>query len=412
MSQFKYTAKNASGSMVTGVISARDDRDVVARLREKNLMALEVAPAARRGGAWIEALFKPRGKVSGRVKRRDLVLFVRQLSTMISSGIPLLESLEILKEQAENPAMVTITGTIVEDIRSGSDFSQALERYPKVFSGIFTSMVHAGEASGQMDTILIRLAEYMEASEKLQRDIRSAMTYPVISLVLIFAIAGFLMIGIIPKFQTIFESLSIELNPVTQSILNLSNAIKSYWMLIAGAMVGLFFGAGAFRRTEFGHGVTDWTILRIPVFGSLFRKVALSRFSRTLGTLIRSGVPILEALDIVTHTVGNKVISKVVLEARESVRQGDTLSAPLANSSVFPPMVTKMVGIGEKSGAMETLLEKISEFYDDQVNAEVKSLTSIIEPIMIGVMGIVVGGIVLAVFLPIFQLQQQLATAR
>lgn len=412
MSQFKYTAKNASGSMVTGVISARDDRDVIARLREKNLMALDVAPASRKGGAWVEALFKPRGSVRGRVKRRDLVLFIRQLSTMISSGIPLLESLEILKEQAENPTMVAITGSIVDDIRAGSDFSQALERYPKVFSGIFTSMVHAGEASGQMDTILIRLAEYMEASEKLQRDIRSAMTYPVISLVLIFAIAGFLMIGIIPKFQTIFESLSIELNPVTASILNLSNIIKSYWMLIAGGMVGLFFGMGAFRRTDFGRGVTDWTILRVPVFGSLFRKVALSRFSRTLGTLIRSGVPILEALDIVTHTVGNKVISKVVLDARESVRQGDTLSAPLANSSVFPPMVTKMVGIGEKSGAMETLLEKISEFYDDQVNAEVKSLTSIIEPIMIGVMGIVVGGIVLAVFLPIFQLQQQLATAR
>ncbi len=409
MSQFKYTAKNAAGSMVSGVITARDDREVVSRLREKNLVALDVQSSSKRG-SFIEALTKPRGKARGRVRKRDLVLFVRQLSTMISSGIPLLESLEILKEQAENPAVVQIMTTLVDDIRSGADFSQALERYPKQFSGIFVSMVRAGEASGQMDTILLRLAEYMEASEKLARDIRSAMTYPVISLVLIFAIAGFLMVGIIPKFQSIFESLNIELNPVTAGILDVSNAIQVYWYAIIAGMVGSVFAFGAFRRTEVGRNVTDWMVLHIPVFGRLFRKVALSRFSRTLGTLIKSGVPILEALDIVTHTVGNRVISKVVVESRESVRQGDTLSEPLAQSPVFPPMVTKMIGIGEKSGAMETLLEKISEFYDEQVNAEVKSLTSIIEPIMIGVMGIVVGGIVLAVFLPIFQLQQQLAT--
>ena len=410
MSQFKYTAKNTSGGVVSGVISARDDREVISRLREQNLLAMDVAPSSR-AGSLLAALTKPRGKARGRVKKRDLVLFVRQLSTMITSGIPLLESLEILKEQAENPAVVQIMGSLVDDIRAGSDFSQALERHPKAFSGIFISMIRAGEASGQMDIILLRLAEYMEASEKLKRDIQSAMTYPVISLVLIFAIAGFLMIGIIPKFQSIFESLNITLNPVTQSILNLSNGIQAYWYLIVAAMVGSVFGFGAFRATSFGKGVTDWTILHIPIFGRLFRKVALSRFSRTLGTLIKSGVPILEALDIVTQTVGNKTISKVVLEARESVRQGDTLSAPLAASPVFPPMVTKMIGIGEKSGAMETLLEKISEFYDDQVNAEVKSLTSVIEPVMIGVMGIVVGGIVLAVFLPIFQLQKQLAVA-
>ena len=416
MSQFKYTAKNAAGSMVSGVITARDDREVVSRLREKNLVALDVQSSSKRG-SFIEALTKPRGKARGRVRKRDLVLFVRQLSTMISSGIPLLESLEILAHGvhapfvvAENPAVVQIMTTLVDDIRSGADFSQALERYPKQFSGIFVSMVRAGEASGQMDTILLRLAEYMEASEKLARDIRSAMTYPVISLVLIFAIAGFLMVGIIPKFQSIFESLNIELNPVTAGILDVSNAIQVYWYAIIAGMVGSVFAFGAFRRTEVGRNVTDWMVLHIPVFGRLFRKVALSRFSRTLGTLIKSGVPILEALDIVTHTVGNRVISKVVVESRESVRQGDTLSEPLAQSPVFPPMVTKMIGIGEKSGAMETLLEKISEFYDEQVNAEVKSLTSIIEPIMIGVMGIVVGGIVLAVFLPIFQLQQQLAT--
>jgi len=409
MSQFKYTAKNSAGGVVTGVISAQNDREVVNRLREQNLVALDVKAEASRS-SWAEALFKPRGKAKAKVKKKDLVILTRQLSTMISSGIPLLESLEILKEQAETPGLVHVLGMMVEDIRSGSDFSQALERHPKAFSTIFISMIRAGEASGQMDTILIRLAEYMEASEKLKRDIRSAMTYPVISLVLIFSIAGFLMIGIIPKFQSIFESLNIELNPVTASILSASEATQRYWYVILGAMAGFFFLFGAFRKTETGTLWTDWSLLRVPVFGRLFRKVALSRFSRTLGTLIKSGVPILEALDIVTHTVGNKVIARVVVDARESVRQGDTLSAPLEESPVFPPMVTKMIGIGEKSGAMETLLEKISEFYDDQVNAEVKSLTSIIEPLMIGIMGIVVGGIVLAVFLPIFQLQKQLAT--
>ncbi len=411
MSQFKYTAKNSAGGVVTGVISASNDREVVNRLREQNLVALDVKAEASKS-SWSEALFKPRGKPKGKVKKKDLVILTRQLSTMISSGIPLLESLEILKEQAENPGLVYVLGMMVEDIRSGSDFSQALERHPKAFSNIFISMIRAGEASGQMDTILIRLAEYMEASEKLKRDIRSAMTYPVISLILIFAIAGFLMVGIIPKFQSIFESLNIELNPVTASILSLSESTQRYWYVILAAMAGSFFLFGAFRKTETGMLWTDWSLLRIPIFGRLFRKVALSRFSRTLGTLIKSGVPILEALDIVTHTVGNKVIARVVVDARESVRQGDTLSAPLDESPVFPPMVTKMIGIGEKSGAMETLLEKISEFYDDQVNAEVKSLTSIIEPLMIGIMGIVVGGIVLAVFLPIFQLQQQLAQNR
>jgi len=411
MSQYKYTAKNDSGGVVSGVITARDDRDAASRLRDKNLVVLDVRAASSKAG-WVAFLTKPRGKPRGSVKKRDLVIFIRQLSTMISSGIPLLEALEILKEQAERPALVAILGSLVDDIRAGSDFSHALERFPKTFSNIFISMVRAGEASGQMDTILLRLAEYMEASEKLRRDIRAAMTYPTISLILIFAIAGFLMIGIIPKFKSIFESLSIELPAMTAMILDFSTAVQNQWYLFVGGMVAFFFGLGIFRRTSFGREVTDWTILKVPIFGPLFRKVSLSRFSRTLGTLIRSGVPILEALDIVTHTVGNRVIAKVVVDARESVRQGDTLSAPLADHPVFPPMVTKMIGIGEKSGAMETLLEKISQFYDEQVDAEVKSLTSVIEPVMIGVMGIVVGGIVLAVFLPIFKLQQQLAVTR
>jgi type IV pilus assembly protein PilC len=410
MSSFKYTAKNSAGGVITGVMTARESREVVSRLRDSNMVALEVKPVWS-GMEWGRTLIES-GRRRGRVKKKDLVLFIRQLSTMISAGIPLLESLEILRAQAERGTMESVIGQLVHDIRAGADFSQSLERHPKIFSSIFISMVRAGEASGQMDTILLRLAEYMEASEKLRRDIKAAMTYPVISLVLIFGIAGFLMIGIIPKFQSIFESLGISLPGITQTILNVSAAMKEQWYFILAGIVGLCVGFSLFRKTDFGRNLTDWAILRLPIFGPLFRKVALSRFSRTLGTLIKSGVPILEALDIVTHTLGNRTIAKVVVAARENVRQGDTLSQPLSESPVFPPMVTKMIGIGEKSGAMETLLEKISQFYDDQVNAEVKSLTSVIEPLMIGIMGLIVGGIVLAVFLPIFKLQQQLASIR
>jgi len=410
MSSFKYTAKNNAGTVVSGTMAARESREVVSRLRENNLVALEVKPVWI-GSEAVRGLFRQKRR-RGRVRKKDLVLFIRQLSTMISAGIPLLEALEILKAQAEKGALESVFESLVADIRGGTDFSQALERHPKIFSTIFVSMVRAGEASGQMDVILMRLAEYMEASEKLRRDIKAAMTYPVISLVLIFGIAGFLMIGIIPKFQSIFESLGISLPAITQTILDASGWMKERWYVMILGVVAFVFGFSMFRKTTVGRNTTDWTILRIPIFGPLFRKVALSRFSRTLGTLIRSGVPILEALDIVTHTIGNRTIAKVVVQARESVRQGDTLSHPLSSSPVFPPMVTKMIGIGEKSGAMETLLEKISQFYDEQVNAEVKSLTSVIEPLMIGIMGLIVGGIVLAVFLPIFKLQQQLASMR
>jgi type IV pilus assembly protein PilC len=407
MSNFKYFAKNPAGSFVQGVLAAADRRDVLARLREKNLTVLEIRESAEGASAasrW-QALRSP----ARSIKKKELVICTRQLSTMISAGIPLLEALEILVGQAESPALAKVLAQLVEDIRAGSDFSRALEKHPKVFSNIFVSMVRAGEASGQLDVILLRLAEYLEAAEKLRRDIRSAMTYPVISLIIIFAISGFLMIGIIPKFKEIFDSLGIELPGLTQLIMGVSLWTKDHVLpLIAG--VALFLLAVALaRRTEIGGRVSDWLMLKTPLLGPLFRKVALSRFSRTLSTLIKSGVPILEALEIVSATIGNRIIADVVNSARENVRQGDTLSQPLSQSPVFPPMVTKMIGIGEKSGAMETLLEKISQFYDEQVNAEVKSLTSVIEPLMIGIMGFIVGGIVLAVFLPIFKLQQELA---
>jgi type IV pilus assembly protein PilC len=269
-------------------------------------------------------------------------------------------------------------------------------------------MVRAGEVAGQLDEILVRLAEYLEASEKLKRDIRAAMTYPVISLVLVLGITAFLMIGIVPKFKEIFDTLEIELPGITKTVLLVSFALKEKLGMVLAAAAGVVALFIVWKRSAMGRRQWHWMILHFPVFGPLFQKVALSRFSRTFATLIKSGVPILGALEIVSATAGNEVISAVVDNAKENVRQGHTLAEPLMESKIFPPMVTRMVQIGEKSGSLEQLLEKISDFYDDQVSAAVKTLTSMIEPIMIGIMGFLVGGIVLAVFLPIFELQKQL----
>lgn len=412
MKQFKYQAKNFGGKTVSGTIAAEDQNEVLGELRKRNLVVLNVRPVGEKkqkagGGSSFWTLKK--GARPG-AKKDELVVFTRQLSTMISAGIPLLEGLEILHEQAQNPGFAVVLDQVIEDIRGGSDLSAALEKWPKVFSNIFVSMIKAGEVSGQLDDILIRLAEYLESSAKLKREIRSAMTYPVVSLTLVIGITAFLMIGIVPKFQEVFQSLDITLPALTRYVMNASFWIKGHVLEILGGIAGAVVLTSAWKRTEKGRYQWDWLNLRMPIFGPLFQKVALSRFSRTFSTLIKSGVPILGALEIVSNTAGNRVISRAIDAAKENVRQGDTLSEPLAANPIFPPMVTKMIGIGEKSGSLEILLEKISAFYDEQVSAAVKGLTSLIEPVMIGVMGFLVGGIVLAVFLPIFELQKKLAT--
>ncbi len=418
MANFKYLAKNGAGQTIQGTVSAKDQTEALSELRRKNLVVLQVNRESARkvaagGGASIGGIALTKGavKAGSGVKKEELVLFARQLATMISAGIPLLESLEILSEQAETVGFRKCLEDIVDEIRGGKDLSQCLEKYPKVFSNIFCSMVRAGEASGQLDDILARLADYLEASAKLKRDIRAAMTYPVISLFLVLGITSFLMIGIVPKFQEVFSSLEIDMPALTEHVLNASLWCKDNWYLVFGGMIAGFMLFGAYTKTSVGERQWDWVKLNVPVFGPLFRKVALSRFARTFATLIKSGVPILGSLEIVSDTAGNRTISDVVDKARENVRQGEALSEPLSQSKVFPPMVTRMIGIGEKSGSLETLLEKIAVFYDEQVAAEVKSLTSMIEPILIGVMGFLVGGIVLAVFLPIFELQKKLATS-
>jgi type IV pilus assembly protein PilC len=298
---------------------------------------------------------------------------------------------------------------VVADVRSGQDLSSSLDRHPKAFTNVYVSMVKAGEASGQIDEILVRLADYMEATQRLRREIRSAMTYPLVSLTMIFGITTYLMLGIVPKFQEVFQQLAIDLPALTRGILGVSQFCENNWPLVLAGIVVAIGLLMVYKRTERGAYQWDWFMLHTPIFGKLFQKVALSRFSKTSATMIKSGVPILGTLEIVAETAGNRIVAEAVNKARESVRQGESLMGPLSESPVFPPMVTRMIGIGEKTGSLETLLEKISEFYDEQVSATVKQLTSLIEPIMIAVMGILVGTIVLAIFLPIFELQKQLA---
>jgi len=406
---FKYAAKSPGGKTVEGTISAADRNEVVAELRKRNLIALRVDEASA------DKARKPATKVLGKgrpsASRTELVLFTRQLSTMVGSGLALLEALEVLGDQAESPGMRRTCAHLVSEVRGGVDLSTAMESLPKVFDQLYVSMVRAGEVSGQMDTILVRLAEYLEASDQLRREIRSAMTYPVISLFLVLGITTFLMLGVVPGFRSVFESLDADLPAITTFVLNTADFLKENWALVFGGLVGVVVGIVLFSRTERGKIVYDHISLRVPIFGPLTRKVALARFSRTFATLIRSGVPILGTLEIVADTSGNRVVAGVVLDSRESVRSGNLLSEPLSRSKVFPPMVTRMIAIGERTGALETLLEKIAEFYDQQVKAAVKSLTSMIEPILISLMGVIVGGVVMAVFFPILEVVGKLGAA-
>jgi type IV pilus assembly protein PilC len=430
MPSFKYSAVGSDGRTVRGSIDAGTQSECVDELRRRNLTPLQVEGGARMASAGASRAARSKssgartpsdkvkkgslltmelgGNKPGVRKHEEIVIFTRQLSTMIGAGIPLLECLEILQEQAESRQFSMLLDQVIDDVRGGQDLSSAIDKYPKVFTDVYVSMIRAGEASGQIDDILLRLADYMEASQKLKREIKSAMTYPIVSLVMILGITAFLMLGIVPKFKEVFASLEVELPGITKAILGFSDFCQEQWGMILVGMILFVVLLQIYKKTDKGQLQWDWLMLHVPVFGQLFRKVGLSRFSKTFSTMIKSGVPILGALEIVADTAGNRILSDTINNARENVRRGETLAEPLAASGVFPPMVTRMVSIGEKSGSLEILLEKISEFYDEQVSATVKQLTSLIEPLMIAIMGLLVGTIVLAVFLPIFELQKQL----
>ncbi|MBI4585888.1 MAG: type II secretion system F family protein [Planctomycetes bacterium] len=420
MPQFQYRAKNAQGKIITGNLNAQNETDAISELRRQGLTILGLA--ARKGGLSTNGEGGKTGeKAAGffslslgkraplrlstvKVKTNDMVVFTRQLSTMISSGIPLVEALEILADQTSNMGFRGVLENVVSEVRTGKDLSTAMSKFSRVFPKIYVNMIKAGEASGQLDVVLLRLAEYQESAAQLKAEIKSAMTYPVISLVMVLGITIFLLVFIIPKFEEMFNSMNVDLPKVTKALLATSLFLKKNFLMCSLASVAAGVALTFYSRTDKGGSLKDWALLRMPIFGPLFLKVALSRFSRTFGTLIQSGVPILGALEIVAETSGNRIIANAITKASESVRQGETLGEPLARSKIFPLMVTRMISIGEKSGALESLLGKIADFYDQQVKSTVEGLTSLIEPLLIGIMGFLVGGMVMAIFLPIFKM--------
>jgi type IV pilus assembly protein PilC len=365
---------------------------------------VQEAPRGAKGGSLKASLRR-------KVKTVELLVFTRQLSTIVSSGLPLLQGLDILAEQTDDPHFSAMIGSIAQDVEAGESFSSALSKYPKAFPDLFVSMVRAGEAGGDLDGVLLQLADYLEATEELKRRIKSAMTYPVVAFSMILLIAAGLIIWVVPQFAEIFASFGRQLPAPTRLLIATSEALRSWKALVfAGGLVALIIAVRIYAKTSIGRYNLDALRLRLPVFGMLLRKVAISRFARTLSTLTRSGVAILQALEIVERTAGNEVFARAISRAGDSVRSGETLAEPLERCEQFPRMVTRMIAVGEKTGALEGMLMKISDFYDSEVKAAVDSMTSLIEPILIMMMGLVVGSIVVALFMPILQLSSLVQT--
>lgn len=403
MPVFDYRGRLQSGAKKSGSLTAENREAAVRQLAAMGVEADKLIQ--QRGGFSVRG---GAGRLNRRVKSSELLVFTRQMATIVSSGLPLLQGLDILAEQTDDPNFSAIIDAVAQDVEAGETFSDTLRKFPRAFPELYTSMVRAGEAGGDLDGVLLQLADYLEATEELKRKIRAAMTYPTVAFSMILLIAAGLIIFVVPQFEEIFSSFGADLPAPTQMLINLSNFLRQWYAIgvILGSIIGVVAAVRLYGSTPGGRYNIDSLKLRIPVFGNLMRKVAISRVTRTLSTLTRSGVAILQALEIVERTAGNEVYARAVKEAGESVRNGETLADPLARSKVFPAMVTRMIGVGEKTGALESMLMKISDFYDSEVKSTVDALTSLIEPMLIGVMGVVVGGIVLGLFMPIMQLSQ------
>ena len=400
MPTFTYVARARNGSRQKGSLTAEDRQSATKLLQDRGLHVEKLVE--RTGGFSLG-----RGvRTNRRVKSKDLLIFTRQLSTIVGAGLPLLQGLDILAEQTEDPNFAAVLDSVSQDVEAGETFSDALRKYQRAFPELYVSMVRAGEAGGDLDGVLLQLADYLESSEELRRKIKSAMTYPVAAFSMIILIAAGLILFVVPQFQEIFESFGKQLPAPTRVLIAVSEGMRTWyaWVIVIAVVAGIPVFLRVYGSTRSGRFNLDSLKLRIPVFGNLMRKVAVSRFTRTLSTLIRSGVAILQALEIVERTVGNELYAKAIRDSADSVRNGETLADPLARAEVFPAMVTRMISVGEKTGALETMLLKISDFYDSEVGTMVDSLTSLIEPMLIGMMGLVVGSIVIALFMPILML--------
>jgi len=398
MPHFSYTVKNKEGKTVAGDADARSKDAIIELLRKQELTIISVEEDKFIGSK--------KAQLAKKVKLDDLVIFSRQLATMVEAGIPLVSVLDVLSQQIETKGFAAVIGKVRDDVETGSSLSQALSKHQKIFSQLYINMVKAGESSGMLDEILNRVATYLEKTAALQRKLKTAMIYPIAVISIATAITVFLLVKVVPTFKGIFDMLGGTL-PLPTQILLLASDFLRHWFLFGFIGVIIFIVALVqCAKTEKGKLILDTLLLKLPVFGSIIRKVSVAKFSRTLSTLVKSGVPILSSLDIVAKTSGNKVIEAVIKDTQKSVRDGKNLAEPLAKAKVFPPMVTRMIAVGEQAGELEKMLTKIADFYDEQVDAAVTGLTSLIEPMIIVFLGVIIGGIVLAIFMPIFKITE------
>jgi type IV pilus assembly protein PilC len=401
MNTYKYLAKDKTGSAVSGILEANSETEVASILHNKDLIVISVEQAKKSAAK--------AARKTQKIKLDDLVIFSRQLATMIEAGIPLVHTLRILAEQIEVKSLQSVVNTIREDIEAGMSFCDALSKHPKIFSGLFINMVRAGESSGMLDEVLDRLASYLEKSAALNRKIRSSLVYPAVVVTMAILITAVLLLKVVPTFKGIFDMLGGQLPFPTQILIAISNMFRKYFLYTFGSLVLLTLVFKKYISTEKGRYRFDASLLKAPVLGPLSQKVAIAKFSHTFATLVRSGVSILNSLEIVSKTSGNKVIEEAVESCSNSVRDGEPISKPLSKSGVFPPMVCRMITVGEQTGQLEKMLSKIAQFYDEQVDAATAALTSMIEPLVIAFLGIVIGGIVIALFLPVFKISELIA---
>jgi type IV pilus assembly protein PilC len=394
---YAYKVRDKSGNLVTGTLVADNERLVLERLREMGYTPLEVGKEKK--GLNFEINLRAQ-----KIKLKEVAIFSRQFATMVNSGLPILRALSILSEQVSNKELAKTLMMVRNDVEQGSSLSQAMGKFPKAFNDLYIAMVKSGETGGMLDDVLLRLADVLEREVHLRQKIKSAMTYPVAVVALVVLIMSAMLLFVVPQFKSIYTQLGGTLPLPTRVLLMASDGVKKYWYLVIIFTFAFVFFFKRYKKTESGRANLDAIKLKIPIFGTLFHKTALSRFSSTAGMLLRSGVPILQALDIVADTVNNKVMSKAVVDVQASVREGESIAKPLARHAVFPPMVVQMLAVGEETGQVDTMLDKVATFYDNEVEAAVDALTSLIEPLLIAIIGGAVGAAVIALYMPMFNI--------
>jgi type IV pilus assembly protein PilC len=402
MPSFAFTARDAAGAMHSGVRDADDANDLARVLREEGFTPVEVKETARKKKSGV-------GFSLTRIKLSDLSIFCRQFSTMVDAGVSIIRCLNVLAQQTTNPRLRTLIDDVTSEVEQGQTLTAAFEKHPRVFNDLFRGLVHAGEVGGVLEENLQRLSTFLEKDLELRRKIKAALTYPILVVIFALAVIIILVTFIFPRFMGVFKDLEVTDFPaLTTAMMSFSNFCTTKWYFVIAGVVLFVIALKMFVRTRFGKRAYDRVKLKAPVLGKLNHKIVLARFSRTLGTLLNSGVPILQALETVAGTVSNAIISDAVMEARARIREGDRIGEPLERSKLFPPMVVHMIAIGEESGSLDTMLHKVADFYEGEVDAAIESLTSIIEPVLIVFLGVAVGLIILSVFMPMVSIIQSL----